>query len=220
MTLQTVGHGSTTQQPTYVSVLNATLAAGASTTAKQDAIIAVLTSLDGKDYATQATLAQLVADFAAQDFATEASLVANTAAIVAALDGLTFDTSGLATETTLAGILQELQTGVGTSELDPSFVSITTPPAVAPIVIKSGVSGTVSVPVGARLNSVSAQAPYNSTATVAIDAQDVISLPEGGEYDDSFAHSLEGAFDIVFTGTRSYYVTYYTGIIPAEVILL
>jgi hypothetical protein len=102
----------------------------------------------------------------------------------------------------------------------PVNVSIVSGSVLAPKEVRSGVDGVVAIPAGARLDTVSAMAFYNATATVEVDTLDAVTIPEGGSYTDSFAHSLEGSFDITFTGTRQYYVTYYTGIVPSDVILL
>lgn len=73
-----------------------TAAGDLSTEAKQDDQITLLTSLDGKDFATQTTLAALLTAFNNEDFATETTLAAlNTA----------FGTTDFATQTTLNALL-------------------------------------------------------------------------------------------------------------------
>lgn len=114
-------------QTTLAAILAKILAAP-STEAKQDAANSLLTDiesavdgLESKDYATQTTLAAILAKIIAAP-ATEAKQdTGNTslAAILAAVDGLEVNTAGLATQTTLASILSDLQAKADLSETQP-----------------------------------------------------------------------------------------------------
>lgn len=111
--------------------------AGLATEAKQDVMIGelqdanteldaqtvLLTSLDGKDFATQTTLNDLLTTFIAEDFATETTV----AALLAA-----FNAEDFASETTLNALLTELQLKADLTETQPvSIASLPLPTGAA-----------------------------------------------------------------------------------------
>lgn len=129
---------------TYPST-SASLPSGAATEAKQDSQITLLTSIDGKDFATQTTLASLEGkdfatqttlaalegkDFATQttlaslegkDFATQTTLAALNAKVTAA------DTTGKATEAKQDDAITQLTTIAGdTTSLDGKVTAVDT----------------------------------------------------------------------------------------------
>lgn len=69
---------------------------------------------------------------------------------------------------------------------------------------KSGVSGTVSIPSNAAVKQIAAVGPSGSTAKIGTGDDISVSMPFS-EYPD---FSLTGPFDILFTDTTNYYVSW------------
>ena len=75
----------------------------------------------------------------------------------------------------------------------------------------AGVSGTVTIPAGARVAAMSAHSS-NVGATVQIGTGTPIPLPSGVAWEDTearFTAPATGGIPIVFVGTDTYYVAWY-----------
>lgn len=76
---------------------------------------------------------------------------------------------------------------------------------------KSGTTaGTVDVPAGARLRRVSVAATESGSATVQIGGGDVISIPQGGGFDEQIPGAAVGADIVVGGNVLTYYVSWTT----------
>jgi arginine repressor len=128
---------------------------------------ALLASLDGKDFATQTTLAALLTAFNAEDFATQTTLEA-ARVLLASIDGKDF-----ATQTTLAALLTELQAKADLTETQPVSAAALPLPAGASTEAKQDSAITV---LGNLLTELQAKADLTETQPVSLASQP---LPTG-----------------------------------------
>ncbi len=71
-------------------------------------------------------------------------------------------------------------------------------------------AGTITVPAGARLRSVSVLAGAEA-ATLVIDDGDLITIPAGDSFSDTLAAEVEQGVDVIIGGTpAAYYISWGT----------
>lgn len=94
----------------------------------------------------------------------------------------------------------------GSDPSDPTYVQVIPEPINTTTDVESGVDGVVNIPEGARVELLTASAPFDAEATITIEGKNPIFIKPGRNFGDDISDVAEGPFTVTFTGTEEYYM--------------
>lgn len=102
--------------------------------------------------------------------------------------------------------LDAIRTGHGSEQSNPTYVQVIPEPINTTTDVESGVDGVVNIPEGARVELLTASAPFDAEATITIEGKNPIFIKPGRNFGDDISDVAVGPFTVTFTGTEEYYM--------------